>query len=80
MSNRFISSITSLNLHRWINHSNINCGERMSKCMTLQWEDYNTYSNKMVTLEKKIDGIEKKLEFLEIQRTHKQTNQPQTNT
>ena len=59
MSSRFVSSITSLNLHRWINHSSVACNERMNKCLSLQWEDYNINSSKMENTAKILNHADK---------------------
>lgn len=41
---RWIHTVTSFNLHRWGNIG-YNCTERMERCLSLQWNDYNIHSN-----------------------------------
>ena len=33
-----------INLHRWGHHINESCSYRIEKCMSLQWNDYNSHS------------------------------------
>ena len=34
----------STNLHRWGNHFNKSCTDRMDTCMSMQWNDYSSHS------------------------------------
>ena len=40
-------SYNDIYLHRWCN-VNLNCKEKMSKCMALKWEDYSSKKNYIV--------------------------------
>ena len=40
---------SSFNLHRWGNHLNNECTERIEQCMSIQWNDYSC-----LTVDKKI--------------------------
>ena len=40
-------SNSQINLHRWCN-VNLNCEEKMSKCLALKWEDYSPKKNYIV--------------------------------
>ncbi len=35
---------TVKNLHRWGNHFNKNCVDRIDNCMSIQWNDYSSHS------------------------------------
>lgn len=53
-----INTMQISNLHRWGNHLNNNCVDRIDNCMSIQWNDYSSDScsykiNEITT--KKID-------------------------
>ena len=54
-----IARNNNLNLHRWANHSDPHCIQRMDKCMALQWEDYNSTSMKLDNI--KVENAKNKL-------------------
>lgn len=42
--NSNVNRLSTSNLHRWGNHFNRSCIDRIDKCMSIQWNDYNSDS------------------------------------
>ena len=42
--NSNVNALATSNLHRWGNHFNRNCIDRIDRCMSIQWNDYNSDS------------------------------------
>ena len=38
---KFATNTSSRNLHRWGNHINTECKERITQCMSMNWSDYS---------------------------------------
>jgi len=49
---------SNFNLHRWGNHFNNECTERIEQCMSIQWNDYSCLSVDEQFLKKKNKEID----------------------
>lgn len=49
---------SNFNLHRWGNHFNNECNERIEQCMSIQWNDYSCLSLDEQFLKKKNKEID----------------------
>ena len=55
IKNSNLSTSPTITLHRWGNHKNNDCLQRIDKCMSLKWNDYTSHSFKDIKYEKEIN-------------------------
>lgn len=74
---------SNFNLHRWGNHFNNECTERIEQCMSIQWNDYSSLSVDEEFLKKKnreidnVHGEQIQRHLQQIKRSQNKIQQPQ---
>jgi hypothetical protein len=74
---------SNFNLHRWGNHFNNECTERIEQCMSIQWNDYSCLSLDEQFLKKKnkeiddVHGEQIQRHLQQIKRSQNKIQQPQ---